>query len=84
MFLAVSTNQADPTPHLAAESARVGVLMGAGEITHIWVKTDYSGAVLVLSADDEASARDVLGTLPLVQHDVAVFDLIPSMSPPGP
>jgi hypothetical protein len=46
-FLAISTNLADPTPHIPAEIARTTELMEAGVLEQALLKADRSGAVLV-------------------------------------
>jgi hypothetical protein len=51
-FLAISTNLADPTPHIPAEIARTTELMEAGVLEQALLKADRSGAVLVLDVPD--------------------------------
>jgi hypothetical protein len=72
-FLAVSNNRADPTEHLAAEGARMAELIANGTVEQAFVKTDYSGAVLIAEADDVASLQEALGTLPLVANGLTSF-----------
>ena len=66
MFLAVSQNVGDPTPYLAAEDARMQELQQTGVVEQMLLKADWSGAVLLLRAADQAAAREAVGSLPLV------------------
>lgn len=81
MFLAVSTNTGDPTPHLQAEAARVAQLRQEGLVELMLVKADWSGAVLLLRAADLAAAREAVGSLPLVVHGITSFELTEVISP---
>ena len=58
-FLAISTNTKDVSPFIATEFQRVDELRAAGTIADGWVKTDFSGAVLVLDCADAAEATAV-------------------------
>lgn len=70
-------------PHVKAEAARVWELYQAGILREIYFRQDRSEAVLVLECRDIAEANAVLGTLPLVQIGLIVFDLIPLVPYPG-
>jgi hypothetical protein len=70
-FLAVSTNTKDVSPFLDAGFRRIDELRAAGTITDVWVKADFSGAVLVLDGADAAEAAAALDTLPIAIHDAA-------------
>jgi CubicO group peptidase (beta-lactamase class C family) len=47
----------------------------AGTITAIWLKSDFSGAVLILECADETEATAALNTLPIVINDATAFVL---------
>jgi hypothetical protein len=72
-YLAVSTNTKDVSPFLAAEFQRVDELQQAGTIIGLWVKADFSGAVLLLECADEAEATSALKTLPIAINDATDF-----------
>jgi muconolactone delta-isomerase len=72
-FLAVSQNTSDPSAHVAAEGARMAELAAAGTIEQVYLKADYSGAVLLADADDAKTLRAALDTLPLVINGVTSF-----------
>ncbi len=74
-FLAVSTNQGDPTPWLEEEAQAVAGMTGSGLVHAAYLKADWSGAVFLLEAPDEAAATSRLATLPLVGHGVTAFVL---------
>jgi hypothetical protein len=81
-FLAISTNLADPTPHIPAEIARTAELAEAGVLEQALLKADRSGAVLILDVPDAAAARAAVDSLPLVRHGVTRFDLTELMEVP--
>jgi muconolactone delta-isomerase len=74
-YLVVSTNTKDVSRFIAAEVQRVAELRAAGTITAVWLKSDFSGAVLMLECADEAEATAALSTLPLVINDATTFVL---------
>ncbi len=83
MFLAVSQNVGDPTPYLAAEDARMQELQQTGVVEQMLLKADWSGAVLLLRAADQAAAREAVGSLPLVTHGITRFELTEVITPPA-
>jgi hypothetical protein len=85
-FLAVSQNRGDPTPLLAAEAQQMADLVARGVVEHVYLKTDYSGAVLILEAADVQRAEAELATLPLVIAHLTAFTVTeiitaPTLSP---
>lgn len=60
------TPGSDPGPSMQAEIKRVGELKEEGFIELLFKRLDDTGAYLVVTADDEASARATLDTLPFV------------------
>ena len=70
-------------PHLEAEAARVWELQQAGALREIYYRGDRTDAVLILECADVAEAERVLGTLPLVQAGLIVFEVIPLKPYPG-
>ena len=83
MFLAVSQNVGDPTPYLAAEDARMQELQQTGVVEQMLLKADWSGALLLLRAADQAAAREAVGSLPLVTHGITRFELTEVITPPA-
>ena len=80
-YLVVSTNTKDVSPFIAAETQRIAELQAAGTITGVWLKSDFSGAVLMLECADQAEATAVLNTLPIVINDATTFVLTPIVDP---
>lgn len=81
-YLAVSTNTGDPTSLFDAEGRRMAELVGSGVVEHVWLKADWSGAVLVLSSADEPTAWAVVDSLPIAQAGLTRFALTPVLAPP--
>lgn len=78
-FLAVSQNMGDPSPHLAAEGARMAELVLDKTVEQVFLKTDYSGAVLIASATDAGA----LDTLPLVVNGPTSFTITEIVAAPN-
>ena len=70
-------------PHLKAEAARAWELYQAGVIRELYFRADWPGAVLVLECAGADEANAVLATLPLVQHGLITFEIIPLTAYPG-
>jgi hypothetical protein len=64
-------------PFLKAEAVRVWELYQSGLLREVYFRADQHTAVLVLECMDEAAARDILDTLPLVKAGLIMFDIIP-------
>ena len=82
-FLAVSQNRGDPTPLIAEEGAQMANLVADGLVTTMWLKADYSGAVLILESPDTEQAKAQLATLPLVKAGITDFSVTTIVDPPG-
>ena len=82
MFLAISRNAGDPSPFLAAEAARIAELTRSGQVTRLLLKTDHTGAVLLMEEPDLAAAQATVQTLPLVSAGIATFQLTSVFEPP--
>lgn len=82
-FLAISTNTKDVTPYLAEEGQRVAELQAAGTVVHIWMKADYSGAVLVLECASKDEADAVLGTFPIARNGATTVTVTELADLPG-
>ena len=54
LFLGESHSTGDPTPYLQAEAVRIGELQQAGKIEMVLLKTDGSGAIVLLQAAETA------------------------------
>lgn len=76
-FLAVSQNTGDPRPLVGAETERMADLVARGIVEHMYLKADWSGAVLIVSAVDSKQAEQELATLPLVVAHLTSFTLTP-------
>jgi hypothetical protein len=66
----------DIAPHLPDEAAHAWSLWKAGVIRENYLRTDRTGAVIVLEADGVREAREVLAGLPLVRNGLIDFDCI--------
>jgi hypothetical protein len=75
MFLAVSRNTGNPTPHVKAEGARIAELPEAGLIELVLLKAGRPGAVPLPRTADLATARKGLGSPPLVANGITSFEL---------
>jgi muconolactone delta-isomerase len=69
--------------HARAEAFHAWELHQQGIIRELYFRTDRNEAVLVLECEDVESARQVLTTLPLVEHGLIEFELIPLVAYPG-
>jgi muconolactone delta-isomerase len=70
-------------PFLSQEAHRVWELYQQGIIREIYFRQDWPGAVLMLECENMDDARNVLATLPLVEHRLIEFDIIPLRAYPG-
>ena len=64
-------------PYLKPEAACVWELYQAGIIRELYFGRDQHNAVIILECDSVAEANQALGTLPLVEHGLITFELIP-------
>ncbi len=70
-------------PYLRHEAARLWELQQAGTVRELYFRADRTEAVLVLECADDAEARRVLDTLPLVAAGLIEFETIPLRPYPG-
>jgi hypothetical protein len=82
-FLAVSHNIADPSPFLEAEAARTAELQRSGVFERVLLKADWSGAVVVVDAEDALTARAAIDSLPLARNGITHFELTQVVEPPA-
>ncbi len=68
---------ADFRPHLKAEARRAWELYQSGFIRESYFNADEHTAVLMLECASLEEAQAVLDTLPLVEHGLITFELIP-------
>lgn len=66
-----------------AEAARAWQLYQEGILRELYFRADRSEAVLILECEDVETARQHLGTLPLVQAGLITFELILLAPYPG-
>jgi hypothetical protein len=66
-----------------AEARRAWELHQQDVIRELYFRGDRDEAVLVLECEDVAAAQGVLATLPLVEHGLIEFELIPLRAYPG-
>jgi len=82
-FLSISrrrTDQfsdADFAPRIEAEIAQARALYAQGSLRQIWHRADVGGACILLEADSETHARELLNTLPLVKAGMLETTIIP-------
>jgi len=70
-------------PHLKPESQRVWDLLQSGELREIYRRTDDKGHVLIFECASVEEAKALIDSLPLVQHKLIAFELIPLGAYPG-
>jgi muconolactone delta-isomerase len=68
---------------LRQEAARVWQLCQSGTLREIYFRADRHSAILVLECTNVDEAKSVISTLPLVQHRLIEFDIIPLKPYPG-
>lgn len=68
---------------LESEAARAWVLYQEGVIRDMYFRDDREEAVLLLECKDVVEASRVLRSLPLVDHGLISFELIPLRAYPG-
>ncbi len=71
------THAEDFAPHLEAEAQRLWALYREGTLREIYFHADEHRAILMLECQDTAEAQQLLNTLPLVQHGLITFELLP-------
>jgi hypothetical protein len=64
-------------PYLKAEAARAWEAHQAGIIRELYFRADQHTAVLVLECPTLEDAQAVLNTLPMVEHGLITFELMP-------
>ena len=69
--------------HSRAEAYRVWELHQQGAIRELYFRADRNEAVLVLECEEVEAAQQILATLPLVEHGLITFELIPLTAYPG-
>ena len=73
---------ATPEKIMAAAKEEVAAgwkLYANGKFRAMYFRKDGMGAILVLECADEAEARDLLATLPLVKTGLAEYDIYPAL-----
>ena len=68
---------------LKEEAVRAWDLYQSGAIRELYFRADRQEAVLVLEAQDVATAREILSELPLVRAQFIDFELVPLAPYPG-
>ncbi len=68
---------ADFAPYLKAEARCVWELQQSGLVRELYFRADQHTAVLVLECTTLEDAQAALDTLPLVEHGLITFELMP-------
>jgi uncharacterized protein YciI len=63
--------------HLPAETRTVRELYASGVLRQIWLRDDVRGAAFILEATSTEAAQDAVDALPLAQHGLSEFTVIP-------
>ena len=66
-----------------AEWEQARALYAQGYIRQIWRRVDVPGACILLEADSEEHARELLATLPLMQAGMLEVTVVPLAPYPG-
>ena len=69
--------------HARAEALRVWELHQQGIIRELYFRADRTEAILVLECENVDAAQQAMATLPLVEHGLIMFELIPLTAYPG-
>jgi hypothetical protein len=80
--IAISSRRPGVTPDKAHafqkdEARRVWELYASDKVREIYFRRDRPGGVLVLECTNVEEAREILGTLPMVQAGLTEFEIIP-------
>ncbi|MEO7202905.1 MAG: muconolactone Delta-isomerase family protein [Candidatus Tumulicola sp.] len=70
-------SDAEFAEHIEAERERVRVLYRDGVVRAIWTRKDVAGAVMLIEALDETTARQAVGSLPLAQREMLEVQIVP-------
>jgi hypothetical protein len=70
-------------PHLKEEAKKVWSLYQDGIIREIYFTKDLHEAVIILECKDEAEAKSILETLPLVKEQLITFEIKPLVAYDG-
>ena len=65
------------------EARRVWELTQSEKIREIYFRQDQDSAVILLDCRNLEEAEEILGTLPMVEHGLIDFELIPLRPYPG-
>ena len=76
-------SQSQFEPHLKAEAARAWELYKAGVFREIYFRQDKTQAVIMLECEDSNHAKQILGTLPLMEEGLIDFEIMPLGPYPG-
>jgi muconolactone delta-isomerase len=68
---------ADFAPHLRSEARRLWELQQQGFVREAYFRADRHTAVLILECESTEHAELLISSLPLVQHHLIDFDIIP-------
>jgi muconolactone delta-isomerase len=71
----------DFAPLLEPEAERARALYTAGVYRQIWGRQDVPGAVVLLEAESVDAAREVVGTLPLIQKGMLLLETLIPLGP---
>ena len=66
---------------VAPEVQRVRELYGQGFVRQIWHRGDVAGGCLLVEADNESAARELLNTLPLVAAGMVIVATVVPLKP---
>jgi len=69
--------------HSRAEALHAWELHQQGIIRELYFRADRTEAILVLECENVDVAQQALATLPLVEHGLITFELIPLTAYPG-
>lgn len=75
--MSAGTSPSDVLPHVKAEAKTVWDYYAADKVRSINYIADMSGAVLMLEAESLEAAQALVSQLPMAQHDVLNFEILP-------
>ena len=79
--LVESFSAADYRPLLQSETERAAELYGKGVIRQLWSRGDVEGVCVLLEADDEETARQIMDSMPIATHHMSEVVELVALSP---
>jgi muconolactone delta-isomerase len=73
--------EADFAPLLEPEAERAREMHAAGTSRQIWSRQDVPGAAMIMEAESIEAARAAIATLPLIQKQMLILEVLVPVGP---